>query len=513
MMNDWSDAERHVEKAHEYYEAGRWADAESELREALSLNPYRAEWHFNLGLTLEAAGRFDDAASAFQKAHELEPDDAQITVALGLTALRLEQYAKAIEWFEHAEKLEPGQPDSFIHRIEAYARLGDHDRAEAMFFLVQHLDDDWPVGPSGASRADRAAPPPEQSWDEKAALTDMDRAAALANMAGSLLDRDLHERAIWCLREALQLDPSLPRAHAKLAEAFAATGRQERARQLYLRELRERPGCVDSLLDLGDLLVDMGRFAEAGEKYRRVLELESDNPDAHAALGELALQQGSDRDAAAAFGVVLRLEPEFPGVRRRLAELALRREEIGEARKHLRLELRTLKGAEGETPAPWDPEDLADLGELLLDARLPADAVGVFRTLAAQTPEDARAHHLLAVACLQSGLRREGEIAERRALKRDARLIAAVHNLALSAYETGRFTHAWAWLSRARHEGLEDASLRRLRTLLRWRGLERGVRAVVRRVAPHPLTIRRRRAAHAAAVTASPQSQRAETPL
>ncbi len=493
MMNDWSDAERHVEKAHEYYEAGRWADAESELREALSLNPYRAEWHFNLGLTLEAAGRFEDADTAFQRAHELEPDDAQITVALGLTALRLEQHAKAIEWFEQAERLEPARPDSYIHRIEAYARLGDHDRAEAMFFLVQHLDDEWPVGSSGASRSDRANAEPDGSWDDKATLTDMDRAAALANMAGSLLDRDLHERAIWCLREALQLDPALPRAHAKLAEAYGATGRQERARQLYLRELRERPGCVDTLLDLGDLLVDMGRFAEAGEKYRRVLELESDNPDAHAALGELALRQGSDRDAAAAFGVVLRLDPEFPGVRRRLAELALRREEIGEARKHLRLELRAMKSAEGEPLAAWEPEDFADLGELLLDARLPAEAVLVFRTLTQRVPEDARAHHLLAVACLHAGLRQEGESAERTALRRDARLIAAVHNLALSAYETGRFARAWAWLARAQEAGLEDATLRRLRTLLRWRGLERRMRGAARRFAPHPPSIRRRR--------------------
>ncbi len=495
MMNDWSDAERHVEKAHEYYEAGRWADAESELREALSLNPYRAEWHFNLGLTLEAAGRFEDATAAFLRAHELEPEDAQTAVALGLTALRLDQPAKAVEWFEQAERLEPSRPDSYIHRIEAYARIGDHDRAEAMFFLVQHLDEEWPLGANGSSRAARSATPEsDQDWDEHATLNDMDRAAALANMAGSLLDREQHERAIWCLREALQLDPSLPRAHAKLAEAFAATGRQERARQLYLRELRERPGCVDTLLDLGDLLVDMGRFAEAGEKYRRVLELESDNPEAHASLGELALRQNSDKDAAAAFGVVLRLDPDFPAVRRRLAELALRQHEIGDARKHLRAELKAFKRSDAELPPDWQPDDLVDLGELLLDARLPAEAVAVFRALTTHTPDDPRAHHLLAVACLESGLRPEGEAAERRALKRDPRRIAAIHNLALSAYETGRFTHARAWVERAAHLGLEDASLRRLRMLLRFRACERVLRAMARRLTSFFPTFRRRRA-------------------
>ena len=71
-MSDWTEAEKHVERAHEHYEAGRWNDAETELREALALNPYRAEWHFNLGLTLEAAGRFEDAIRAFRDAHELD---------------------------------------------------------------------------------------------------------------------------------------------------------------------------------------------------------------------------------------------------------------------------------------------------------------------------------------------------------------------------------------------------------------------------------------------------------
>src|SRR5262245_53815618 len=51
-MNEWFDAEHHVERAHEHYEAGRWTEAETELRHALSLNPYRPDWHFNLGLTL-----------------------------------------------------------------------------------------------------------------------------------------------------------------------------------------------------------------------------------------------------------------------------------------------------------------------------------------------------------------------------------------------------------------------------------------------------------------------------
>lgn len=55
-------------------------------------------------------------------------------------------------------------------------------------------------------------------------------------MAESLLARGLHDKAVWCLREAARLDPSCRGVEAELAEAYARTGRQERARQLVLHD-------------------------------------------------------------------------------------------------------------------------------------------------------------------------------------------------------------------------------------------------------------------------------------
>ena len=88
-MNDWLDAEGHADRAFEMYERGRWAEAESELRKALSLNPDQAEWHFNLGLTLEAAGRDHEALTSYVRATELLPDQADPLVAAGVVANRL----------------------------------------------------------------------------------------------------------------------------------------------------------------------------------------------------------------------------------------------------------------------------------------------------------------------------------------------------------------------------------------------------------------------------------------
>ncbi|MBX3362664.1 MAG: tetratricopeptide repeat protein [Phycisphaeraceae bacterium] len=178
-MSDWQEAEQHVERAHEHYEAGRWEDAAAELRRALALNPYQAEWHFNLGLTLDAAGRHSDAAVSFGRASDLSPEDVRLAVMTGSSLLRAGHVEQSLSWFERAANVDGADPASFVHRIEAYARLGRFDQAELMFFMGQ-----------------QTAP---------------DCAELYASMAEALMDQGQYERAVWCLREAARLEPEMPR--------------------------------------------------------------------------------------------------------------------------------------------------------------------------------------------------------------------------------------------------------------------------------------------------------------
>jgi len=434
-MGDWFDAEQHIERAHEFYEAGRWDDAETELREALSLNPYRSEWHFNLGLTLEAAGRYADAASAFRDAHELEPKDAPSALLVGVNHLRAGQLRESIPWLEAAHKLEPEDAASLVYRIEAFARLGDHDQAELMFYLAQELN-------------------PKD-------------AMAYAMLADSLLTRGLHDKAVWCLREAAQYDSTLPHIHSRLAEAYAATGRLERARQLYLRELRQNPGDIDTLLDLGCLLAEMNRSQEAGEKFRRVLEIEPDNAPAHYYLGGLAERQGQIDDALAQFDVVLRLDADFPGVRRRLAAIRLGRGarasgDAAAARELLAAEFREF----GISGARWSVEDLEELGTLLLDAKMASEAREVYEAIVLRKPGAADALHSLAVSCFHSGDRARGIELSREVVKLNPKHVGALHNLAVAFFDERNLTRARYWARLASLVEPEDAALRRLRLKL-----------------------------------------------
>ncbi|MCA9303990.1 MAG: tetratricopeptide repeat protein [Phycisphaerales bacterium] len=444
-MNDWVDAEQHVERAHEHYDAGRWDEAVSELRRALSLNPYQAEWYFNLGLTLEAAGKNSDAATAFAQCFTLHEEhdqpDANSALLSGVNLVLASRPEAALAWFYKALKLEPMNITIFVHRIEALIDLDRHEEAEEVFYLGQQID-------------------PEHG-------------ELYSAIAESLMKSDHTERAVWCLREAARLDPELPRVRARLASAYASAGRLERARQLYLQELRTDPGDLDTLLDLGELLMDMHRNAEAGEKFRRVLEIEPDQPDAHFLLGELAEQEHRIADALVHYDVVIRLDKEYPAVRQRLArvlQLRNREEDLPRIRDLLGREHRGLLVASAaETIESRRPaiEDLEEVAGLLLDADMTTEAIRVYRALIERRPSNHRAHHGLSVAMLEAGRVEEGIAAAKQALKYQPKFVPAMHNLALACLRQGQWIRARYWVRHALRIEPEDATLRRLRMKLR----------------------------------------------
>ncbi len=444
-MSDWLDAEAHADRALELFERGRWADAEAELRKAISLNPDQAEWHFNLGLTLEQAGREEDALISYERAIDLMPDQPDPLVAAGVLANRRGHFERAIGWLERAIRIEPQFEEAYAHKIESHLRLGAHDDAETTFYMAQH-----------------ALPEPS--------------AQCLAVMAESLIQRRVFDRAEWCLKEALRLEPQMPRLRARLAALMAIAGKPQRALQLYLRELRDDPGSIDTLLEFGGLLHDLGRLPEAAEKYRRVLELEPANVDAHFRLGQVALAAHRFHQASLEFELVLKLDSNYPAIRCAMGEALLRRDRRNEARRYLLEEYALVtaeireaapaKSVESASANPTVPRpDLAGLASLLLELDEPARAAELFEYVLAGN-ESTELLRLLALARFQAGDRDGGIAASRRVLSMEPECIRSIHNLALAALQQHQLTSANGWIKRGLAINHHDDGLRRLRIRL-----------------------------------------------
>lgn len=434
-MSEWQDAEFHADRALELYERGRWAEAEAELRKALSLNPDQPVWHFNLGLTLEAAGRDDEALAAYEQAADLMPGEAEPMLAAGMAANRVGRHDRALTLFDKVLRIDPHCEPAYSNQMDSLVRLERHEDVEVTFYLAQ------------------------QSLEEPSAN-------CLAMMAESLWRQGEYGRCAWCLREALRLDPSMPRLRARLGGVLAATGKPQRALQMFLRELRDDPGSVDTLLDLGDLLVQMGRMPEAAEKYRRVLELEPANLDAHFRLGEIAMDARRFEQAHVEFELVFKLDPEYPHVRLSLAQALLQRDRFDDARRCLRDELDQYRAAEPEAAEEFN---LARLGDLLLRADMPREAAECFDAARQSAGDDGERIALmrkLALARFRSGDRAGGMSISRAILRHDPSCVEAMHNLALAALEDGRIRTAAGWIRRGLKTDRHDDGLRRLRVRL-----------------------------------------------
>ena len=428
-MADWLDAEAHADRAFEMFERGRWDEAESELRKALALNPDQAEWHFNLGLTLEAAGRQSEALTSFATAIELMPGEIEPLLAASTAANRLSRHQDALKWLAEATRIDPKNETAYANTMEAHYRLGEHESVETTYYLAQMALEE----PSGL---------------------------CLAVMAESLLDREEFERAGWCLREALRVTPNLPRLRARLGAVLAATGNKHRALQMYLRDLRDDPGNIETLLDFGELLMELSRYSEAAEKFRRVLELEPANIDAHACLGHIAFETQQYEQAHLEFELVLKLDESYPNVRFKLGKALLRRGRKEAGARYLESQFNVIQQL---GHADMSPADLSEFGALLIEAGLPRLATELHEMDMASRGETASRLRELALAKFNAGDRAGGVAASRRVLRLDPRCVRSMHNLALSAIEDGRLRTAAGWISRGLQIDRHDEGLRQLR--------------------------------------------------
>jgi Flp pilus assembly protein TadD len=108
-----------------------WAGAETEFRNAIQLNANDAEAHNHYSAFLLAKGRFDDAISELRDALTLDPLSTRYISALGQTYYFARHYNEAIEQYRQALEVDP--KDALVHELlgDACQRVGDERGALA----------------------------------------------------------------------------------------------------------------------------------------------------------------------------------------------------------------------------------------------------------------------------------------------------------------------------------------------------------------------------------------------
>ena len=443
--NDWNDAERRVERAQELFEQRRWQEALEELRAATSINPYNGGWFFNIGLTLDEMGRLDEAIEAYRQALEIDANDLQALDHLGIDLHRIGHFEHALVPLKRSSRSSRPSSRPTATASSPTARLGDHERAEEMFYLARLYKEHCPhcYYNIGCSL-------------ERPAVSTTRRSTAG--------------------RRRLIFDEILPRR----ADPHRGGARGERANwkrpgSITCSALRQDPGDIDTLLDLGELLIRNGPDGEAGEKFRRAIELAPEDPAGHFWHGQWLLRCNNERRSDRRLrSARLVLDPTFAGAHLRLGE-PITSADVERLRRHLRAELLL---------RPQDPQVLLELANLLLDTgqirrrrRMPASGWSHLDA------DNISAWQNLAVAQFTARYG-EGIAACQEALRQDPHNLMAAYNLALALGQLRQYDEAVACVHAAleiepRHPRLQNLELH-LR-ILRWQWkLLSGVRRLLR---------------------------------
>jgi tetratricopeptide (TPR) repeat protein len=184
-----------------YFQLGRllemrrqWAEAESSLREAVTIRPSLTQGWIELGNVLASQGKFEPALASYSQARQQHPQDSQTIFRMGEVLAKLNRHTEAIENYRAAITLNPANWE--IH----YELGGELDSAN-------QLDE------AGNEFGEAARLNPNNS------LTHFNYGVLLAKQG--LLDEAQRE-----LEETIRLDPTYTKAQEYLAQIHAMKNRR-----------------------------------------------------------------------------------------------------------------------------------------------------------------------------------------------------------------------------------------------------------------------------------------------
>ena len=189
-------APRHAQALHFLgvlaHQRGDIAAAVDLIGQAIAADGNVADFHYNLGVILEAIGRRDEAAARYRAASDLKPDHFGAWLNLGNALLALGRLDEAEAACRAAAKLAPQSGEARYNLGTALARRERYGDAANEFAAAARLKPDF--------------------------------AAAHASLGAALIAAREPAQAVPHLRRALALDPRHPQAAVNLGQAALAQG-------------------------------------------------------------------------------------------------------------------------------------------------------------------------------------------------------------------------------------------------------------------------------------------------
>jgi tetratricopeptide (TPR) repeat protein len=254
--------------------------AEALLKEALAIDGYLWEAHYNLGVLYRRRGELRKALEQLKAAHETQPAAREPLLALAETHHALGQPAAAAELLEPYLRAEASDPASRVAVTALLREQGKHDQAL------------------------------EQA--RGALIGDATNAAALLEVGRIYRAQGELDVSELVFRRALTLDEKSPRPHNELGLTALARGDTQLAFDHFETALRADPAFAPARLNRASVLLGAGDYAGAAAEYAQVLKQDPGHDGAQVGHAIALRAQGKHAEAAAEYQRVLARSPNQP---------------------------------------------------------------------------------------------------------------------------------------------------------------------------------------------------------
>ena len=246
----------------EYYQAGRYVDAEKlSLSITQEFPKHQFAWKV-LAVVLKQNGRLNESLVASQKSVQLDPQDAEAHNNLGGILQELERLKEAEVSYRQAIELKPDYAEAHNNLGNVLKELGRLDKAEVSLRQAIKLKPDlaeahYNLGVllKEIGKLDQAETNYKKAIDLKPDYTD-----AYSNLGILLQELGRLDEAEICYRKAITLKPKFAEAHFKLGTTLRKLGRLEEAETSYNIAVNLKPGSEPILMSRSKVYFDKGMF-------------------------------------------------------------------------------------------------------------------------------------------------------------------------------------------------------------------------------------------------------------
>lgn len=292
------------------------------------------------------------------------------------------------------------------------------------------------------------------------------------------------DEAMQCYLKAIQVAPTLARAHLNHGNALLAKGDLKGALDAFRTAIKHEPDYAGAYYNIGNALLGNRQLDEAVANYRKALEIEPDYAEVHCALGVALKELGRIEDAVVSYRRALEIKPGFVEAYTNFGVILEHLYNTGIAllndgkldaavenfRRVVKIEPKLVdahyylgnalkKLGQNESAAasyrcaleikPEYAEAYSNLGVVLHDLGRYAEAVNTYRRALEIKPDYAEAHSNLGATLKEQGNLAEAAASYGRALEINPGLADAHSNLGVVLHDLGQYKEAVACYRRA----------------------------------------------------------------